>query len=84
MSFLTPINERSLPNTPAPSSINDTVHTKSDMNPHVGGMETVVEEEEVGNVEAQPEGNPDRKFSFRRRKGMPRVEPRMSRIDCLA
>src|SRR5258708_6542540 len=47
MSLLPPINERSLPNTPAPSSINVTVQTKSMdgyTNPQVGGMETVIEE----------------------------------------
>lgn len=75
MSLLTPISERSLPNTPAQSSINVTVHAGSVggyTNPHVGGMETVIEEEEVGNAEAQ---HPERKFSFRRRKGMPGTVP---------
>jgi hypothetical protein len=39
-------------------------------NARVGGMETVLEEGDVGNTEAQPEEHPNRTFKFGRRKGM--------------
>ena len=74
MSFLTHGNERSHQTTPAPSSVNVTVPTKSGdghTNTRVGGMETVLEEGDVGNTEAQPEEHPKRMFRFGRRKGMP-------------
>ena len=86
MSLLSTINERSRPTTPAPSSINVTVHAKSvdgNTNPRVGGMETVIEEEDVGNAETQPEEHPQRKFRFGRRKGMLGIVPRISRMNCL-
>ena len=67
MSLLTHGNERSLSATPAPSSVNGTVRT----NTRVGGMETVLEEGDVGNTEAQPEEHPKRMFKFGRGKGMP-------------
>ena len=73
MSFLSHGNERSRSATPAPSSVNVTVPTKSGdghTNTRVRGMETVLEEGDVGNTEAQPEEHPKRMFKFGRRKGM--------------
>lgn len=75
MALLAPVNEEGHPATPAPSSSNSTMHAKSmdrHTNAYIGGMDTVVEEEDIGNAETQPEEHPERKFRFgKRHKGMP-------------